>query len=149
MSQDAVALTHRWFEEVWNQGREETIHELCAPNVIGHGLGEAGAKMHGPADFKVFWQNLREAFPDCKVTVEDTLSQGNKTVARVVFRGTHAGRGGLGLDPTGRTVSISGIIILRIVNGKIHEAWNSWDQLGLLQQIGAMETPPDRFMTAR
>jgi hypothetical protein len=35
------------------------------------------------------------------------------------------------------------------VDGKIHEAWNSWDQLGLLQQIGAMDTPQDRFMTSQ
>jgi len=146
---NATAITYRWFEEVWNQGREETIDELCAPDITGDGLGEGGTPIKGAEGFKVFWRNLRDAFPDSKVTIEDTVTQGDKCVVRLTFRGTHTGKGGLGLAPSARQVAISGMIMLRIVDGKIHEAWNSWDQLGLLQQIGAMDTPQDRFMTSQ
>ena len=149
MSSQTATITHRWFEEVWNQGREETIDELCAPNITGDGLGEGGAQINGSEGFKVFWRNLRAAFPDCKITIEDTVSDGDKAVVRLTFRGSHNGEGGLGVPPSGRQVAISGMVMLRIKDGQIHEAWNSWDQLGLLQQIGAMDTPQDRFMTSR
>jgi hypothetical protein len=58
MATDMNAFLHRWFEEVWNQGREEKIDELLAPDGVAYGLGESEANVHGPAGFKVFWRNL-------------------------------------------------------------------------------------------
>ena len=147
MALDPLTLVHRWFDEVWNQGREETVDELSAPGVIGHGLGEGGADVRSPAAFKVFLRNMRSAFPDVQIRVEDTIIQGDKIAGRVVLEGTHRGDG-LGLAPTNRRVSITGIVIFRIANGQITEAWNNWDQLGLLQQLGAIPSPNrDRFLS--
>ena len=150
MSIDPHTLIHRWFDEVWNQGREETVDELYAPNGICHGLGEGGADVCGPAGFKVFWRNMRSALPDVEIRIEDTLVDGNKAVVRVVLEGTHLGDG-LGLPPTGRRVFITGIVIVSVAGGQVSEAWNSWDQLGLLQQIGAIPSSeaPDRFISAK
>jgi len=150
MSIDPHTLIHRWFDEVWNQGSEETVDELYAPNGICHGLGEGGADVCGPAGFKVFWRNMRSALPDVEIRIEDTLVDGNKAVVRVVLEGTHLGEG-LGLLPTGRRVSITGIVIISVAGGQVSEAWNSWDQLGLLQQIGAIPSSeaPDRFISAK
>jgi len=149
MSIDACTVVHRWFDEVWNQGREETIDELSASDAIGHGLGEGSTDLRGPAAFKVFWLNVRCALPDVHIGIEDAIVQGSKAVVRVVLEGTHLGEG-LGLPPTGRRVSVTGTIIFRIEGGQIAEAWNSWDQLGLLRQLGAIPAPqgPDRFLAA-
>lgn len=147
MPLDARAVLYRWFEEVWNQDREEVIDELMAPNSIAHGLGE-GAAAHGPAGFKPFLRNMRAAFPDIHIRIEDTIVQGDKAVVRVVLQGTHLGDG-LGLPKTGQPVTVTGIIITRVVNGQIVEGWNCWDQLGLLRQLEPNPAPSasDRFLS--
>ena len=148
MPANAKATIHRWFEEVWNQGRLETIDELFPADSVAHGLGEGNAVVRGPEAFKPFVRNLREAIPDIHIRVEDIIAEGDRAAVRVVLEGTHRGPG-LGVAPGGRPVRVSGIIIVRFAGDKIVEGWNSWDQLGLLQQIGAIPAPErtDRFLT--
>jgi steroid delta-isomerase-like uncharacterized protein len=150
MSKANKALVRRWFEEVWNQGREETIDELFAANGVGYGLGDTEAPVHGPAEIKPFVRNLRGALPDIHMKIEDSIAEGDKVTVRITVEGTHKGAQ-LGVAPTGRRVRIEGIVVVRIANGQIVEGWNSWDQLGLLRQIGALaaEKGPDQFTTAR
>jgi steroid delta-isomerase-like uncharacterized protein len=150
MPLDAGTLIHRWFDEVWNHGREDTIDELFAPDGIAHGLGEAGSGARGPEAFKIFLRNMRSALPDAHVRIEDTIVEGDKAVVRVVLKGTHRGPG-LGLPPSGKPVSISGMVMVRVAGGQIAEGWNNWDQLGLLQQTGALPAPEtqDRFLASR
>jgi predicted ester cyclase len=147
---DAKALIHRWFEEVWNHGREGTIDELFAQGAIAYGLGEEGAEVRGPNQFKTFWRNLRSALPNIHIRIEDTIADGDKVVVRVLLEGTHTGDG-LGVRPSRNRVAVPAIVIVRVSGGQIVEAWNSWDQLGLLQQTGAIHAPQasDRFLTAR
>ena len=148
MSESNKATARRWFEEVWNQGRKETIHELFAGEGVAHGLGDSEADVVGPAQFEIFAGNLRGALPDLNITVDDILSEGDSLAIRVTLRGKHTGHG-LGVEPTGRKVNIQGIIIARLRNGQLIEAWNSYDQLGLLRQIGALPTPNgDIFLDA-
>ncbi len=147
MQIDPKTLLARWFEEVWNQGREETVDELMAPNAVAVGLGEMDQEVHGPSEFKIFLRNMRQALPDVRIDMEDTTAERDKISARVVLKGTHRGNG-LGVPPTGNAVQIRGIVMVRIAGGKIVEGWNSWDQLGLLRQIGALNHPAgsDRFL---
>jgi steroid delta-isomerase-like uncharacterized protein len=150
MSEANKTLVRRWFDEVWNQGREETIDELFAANGTGYGLGDTDVALRGPADFKPFVRNLRGGLPDIHMTIEDTIAEGDKVTVRIIVEGTHKG-GHLGVAPTGRRVRIEGIVVVRIANGQIIEGWNSWDQLGLLRQIGALPAQKgrDQFTTAR
>jgi steroid delta-isomerase-like uncharacterized protein len=137
VSEENKAIVRRWFEEVWNQGREGTIDELFPAEGVAHGLGDSESDVHGPTEFKPFAANIRGSIPNTQIRVEDILSEGDRVAVRVILEGTHTGQG-LGVPPTGRKVSIQGIIILRMVDGQIVEAWNSYDQLGLLRQIGAL-----------
>jgi steroid delta-isomerase-like uncharacterized protein len=150
MALDPATVAHRWFEEAWNQGSEGAIDELSADDVIGHGIGEGGSDAIGREHFRVFWRNLRTALPDLHVTVEDTITQGEKVAIRIILEATHSGEG-LGVPPSNASVKITGIIIARVVNGQIAEAWNNWDQLALLQQIRAVPAhrPADRFLSAQ
>jgi len=149
VSERNKAVVRRWFEEVWNQGREATIDELFPAEGVAHGLGDSESDVHGAAEFRPFLANIRGGIPDIHVQVEDILCEGDRVAIRVWLKGTHAGPG-LGLAPTGRKISIQGIIIVRMVDGQIVEGWNSYDQLGLLRQIGALPGPGDRdrFLTA-
>ena len=133
------ALTRRWFDEVWNQGREETIDELAAPDVTMHGLGDGGGDVRGPDGFRPFWHRFREAFPDLRITIDDLLADGDKTAARVTLIGTHRGPG-IGVPPSGRPVRMSAMVIARWQGGRLVEGWNELDAAGLMRQIGA--APP-------
>src|SRR6478672_5376758 len=119
MSNDINAIVHRWFEEVWNQGREETVDELLAPGAIGHALAD-GQDTFGPEGFKPFMRNMRRAFPDTHVRVEDVITQGEKAAVRIVLEATHLGDD-LGLPKTGRPVKVAGVIVMRIAGGRIVE----------------------------
>jgi steroid delta-isomerase-like uncharacterized protein len=146
MHQDAKALVHRWFDEVWNQGREDTIDELFTHGVA-YGLGESDVTVRGPSDFKVFFHTMRSTFPDLRINIEDSVAEGDKCAVRVVLEGTHSGPG-FGVPPTGRRIHVAGIVIIHAAGGKLTAGWNTWDQLGLLRQIGALpgQTGTDRFL---
>jgi len=133
---DLRALSRRWFDEVWNQGRDQTIDELAAPDAAIHGLGEGGRQMSSPAEFRKFYHLFRSAFPDMRVEVNDVLLDvgGDKTAVRITFTGTHTGSG-LGLPPTGRPFRATAIILARWRDGRMVEAWNEFDAAGMMQQL--------------
>jgi steroid delta-isomerase-like uncharacterized protein len=136
-------LIRRWFDEVWNQGREATIDTMCAKDAVGYGQGQHGADIHGSDHFKQFWRGLRDAFSNIHIEVHDTIEQDDKVVARWTMTITHTGDF-LGIAPTQKRVSVKGISIQRYVNGQIAAGWDNWDQLGLLVQLGAV--PAAKFL---
>jgi predicted ester cyclase len=85
-------------------------------------------------------REIRGAFPDIQVKVEDVFGAGDKVVLRWSAIMTHTGDA-LGLTASGRTVRSRGITIARIVDGKVVEGWDNWDQLGMLEQIGVYKQP--------
>jgi steroid delta-isomerase-like uncharacterized protein len=120
----------RWFREVWNERRTETIDELFAPGAIGH--TENGDQ--GQAEFKVGREGLLNAFPDFEVQVEGTAADGDHVVVRWRARGTHRGDG-LGMAPTNRKVDFRGMTWLTFRNGLIVEGWDSWNLGRLLESL--------------
>jgi predicted ester cyclase len=131
-----AAIIRRWFEEVWNQGREETIDALAVEGVISHGIADLnGNPVTSIPAFKVYWRQVRAAIPDIRIAVEDTISEGDKVMARCVVTGTHTGPG-FTESPTHSPVSISGMCMVRLVEGRIAEAWNCFDFASLYQQLG-------------
>jgi steroid delta-isomerase-like uncharacterized protein len=133
-SPDAVVRT--WFEEVWNQGREETIDRLLARDGVAHGL-PGGDVMRGPEAFKPFFRNFRGAVPDIHIEVVQTVTEGDRVAVHCRVKGTHRGPL-LGIPATGKPADFSGIVILRIRDGQIVEAWNHFDFLGFYQQLGLL-----------
>jgi steroid delta-isomerase-like uncharacterized protein len=137
-TEDNAAFIRRWFEEVWNKGREEAVDELFDEKGVAHGLAdETGEPLRGAAGFKPFFRRFREAFPEIEVTVEDTVSEGDKVAARCTVRGAHRGDT-LGFAATNRPVEFTGICIVRVSQGKIVEAWNNFDFMAMLGQLGAL-----------
>jgi steroid delta-isomerase-like uncharacterized protein len=151
MTKENDALIRRWFEEVWNKGREEAIDEMFAEDGVANGLtDESGQALRGPAGFKPFFRKFREAFPEIEVVVEDTVAEGDKVAARCTVRGRHRGDT-LGFAATQAPVEFTGICIGRIRDGKIVEAWNNFDFMTMFQQLGALQTlapaPPEGEQT--
>ena len=130
------ALMRRWFDEVWNKGRAEAIGEMFAADGVAHGLSdEPGKTLKGPPDFMPFHGVFRGAFPDIEVVVEDSIAEGDKVAVRCSVRGRHAGDH-LGVAASNAPVEFTGMVIARIMNGKIVEAWNNFDFLAMNKQIG-------------
>jgi steroid delta-isomerase-like uncharacterized protein len=135
---DARTLIHKWFEEVWNQGRAASIDELFPQHAVLWGVNRPGVPSQGPAEFKEFHKALRSACPDVRVTLEDVVQEGDTVFARWTATMTHTGEG-LGMPPTGRALKISGMSALRVRDGEIVEGWNNWDQIGMARQLGVLD----------
>jgi steroid delta-isomerase-like uncharacterized protein len=136
MAAENKALVRRWFEEVWNKGSADAIDEMLAPDAIVHGLG---ADM-GQADFKRFHAAYRDAFPNVTIQIDETVAEGDMVAARWSGSGTHSGAG-LGFAATGKHARFTGMVFVRVREGRLVEGWNNFDQLGMLQQLGAVTVP--------
>ena len=137
------AAARRFFEEIWSEGRLDLVDELFAPEYVGHPSGPEET-VRGPEGVKEYIGRLREGFPDLIVTVDDQVAEDTKVATRWTARGTHDGEL-MGLDPTGRTATVTGITVQRFgAGGQITEAWTHWDTLGMLRQLGVAPQPAGR-----
>jgi len=138
-AEDNKALIRRQFEAIWNGGNLNVIDELYAPNYTNHDPANPD-QAPGPAGFIQRVSLYRTALPDLHLTIDDQVAEGDRVVTRWTGSGTHRGDL-LGIPPTGRSVSVTGMLISRIEGGKFVEEWVNWDTLGLLQQVGAVPAP--------
>jgi steroid delta-isomerase-like uncharacterized protein len=136
LSHENSKIAHRWFEEVWNKKRLAAIDEMADPSAVGQGQ-QFHDGLINLEEFRAFATHLQSAFPDLRVTIDDTVAEGDRVVLRWQLHMTHSGHF-LQYPPSGKNVNVSGITIFRIANGKIVAGWDKWDQLGLLEQIGAI-----------
>ena len=150
VASDNKALVRRWFEEVWNQGRADLIDQLRVPDMVATGLSHGNSETRGNDTFTNFYFNFREAFPDLHGEIHDIIAEDDKVVARLTFEATHLGHS-LGIQPSRKKIRFSCIAMARIMDGKISEAWNCIDYLGILEQLGAVSQSafPKEFFTTR
>jgi steroid delta-isomerase-like uncharacterized protein len=123
-------LARRYQEEVWGKGNLALLDELLAPDFVDHSLPETMDPSFAGARQAV--QGALDAFPDGVWTVEDVIAEGDKVVIRWRMQATHE-HAFRGLAPGGKPVTVTGITILRIADGKIAERWVNWDSLALRQ----------------
>ena len=129
------AIAKRGFE-AFNNGDLSIADEIIAADAVGH--DPAMDDSHGPDGYKQVIETYRGAFPDLKFTIEDCFSDGDRVCIRWSSTGTNDGEL-MGMPPTGKSVTGSGISIDKIADGKIVESWIHWDNLGLMQQLGIGE----------
>jgi steroid delta-isomerase-like uncharacterized protein len=136
-AEDNKATARRWYEEVFNAGNLDLIHELFAPNFVDHDPVNPLPGLEGVRQVVGIY---RGAFPDLHITVEDWVAEGEKVVTRFRAQGTHKGPL-MGIPPTEKQVTVTGIDMLGFEHGKISEHWGNRDDLGMLQQLGAVPAP--------
>jgi steroid delta-isomerase-like uncharacterized protein len=135
-TEDNKALVRRFYEEVINQKNLSLVDELCTTTHVYH---NPPTTLHGREEFKQLLSLYITAFPDARLSVEDQIAEGGKVVMRYTFRGTHQADL-MGIPPTGKQVTVTGMIITHIVNGQFEEGWLNFDALGMLQQLGVIPT---------
>lgn len=138
-SADDRALVLRIASEIWNRGELGVVDEVMAADAVYH-----GPHMPGDVGDREMWREhiarTRDAFPDSHVTFEELIPCDGTVVGRWTARGTH--RGDLpGLPASGTRIEVGGITIYRIRGGKIVEAWEQLDLLGMWEQLGVVSVP--------
>jgi predicted ester cyclase len=118
-------------DQGYNKGNLAALDQVVAAGFVEHQAGIMPPTLDG---LKTSIKNLRSAFPDLHVTIDDMLLNGDKTWARLTARGTQQGAFG-GLAPTGKSFMITVFDQCRFENGKIVEHWGVADQFALLMQL--------------
>jgi predicted ester cyclase len=139
-TKDLRALEHRFFEDI-NKGKAAgmaIIDEKYATDLLFH-MG-TGVDVRGLNGFKQIYSATHDAFPDNHTTLDDMVVEGDKAVVRYTTTGTHKGAF-MGIPPTNKKVTFSTIEIDRFAGGKVVEAWERYDTLSIMQQLGVIPTP--------
>ncbi len=137
--EEKKAVVSRITSDIWNRGDLEVVDEVMAADAPYHGphmpngLGDRESWRQAIAGY-------RGAFPDSHVTFDELIVSGDTVVGRWRATGTHTGPLP-GLPPTGKPIALGGITIYRIADGKIIEAWEQLDMLGMWQQLGVVSLP--------
>ena len=126
----------RLYQEIYNSNdldrlTEVVSEDLLTPNImpgIPHGLEGA----------KAAHRIMLTGFPDYQTIIDDMIAEGDQVAARIKMTGTHSGEF-MGIPPTGRRISFTGIYFARIAGGKIVEHWGEEDGVSLLQQLGVLK----------
>ncbi len=138
MSEESNKLVIRRFYDLYQASKYDEAEKLFDPQCVIHqpGMGNLTVKA-----FRKVGEEYQSAFPDGKFTIDSLIAEGDHVVARTTYRGTH--RGTLqGIPATNRQVVGPGVSIFRFSSdGKIIEAWNEYDQLDLMVQLGVMKAP--------
>jgi steroid delta-isomerase-like uncharacterized protein len=130
------ALSRRLLEEAFNAGNIDVIDELVTTDFVNHDAA-LPEPMIGPDAAKASINGYRTAFPDLRLTIEEQIADDQGVATRWSAKGTHEGDL-MGMAPTGKQATVTGITIDRIVDGRIAESWTNWDTLGMLQQLGVV-----------
>ena len=134
MPVDSLMEHQRTWIDGLNRGDVSAADHVFLPDCIVHVTG-VGEPFRGVGPWKDFIGVFLKAFPDLHVTVEDQVVQGDRVAFRWSATGTQTGP--LGPAPaTGKRVAIDGLVIDRVVGGKVHERWEQLDQSLMLQQLG-------------
>ena len=131
---DAKVIVRRLYEDVWKHRKLDVVNDLFSPSHALRDNNSSGSSV-GPEAYKIQVAMFLAAFPDLRFTVEDTVAEKDKLVASWTITGTHKGEF-MGIHPTNKKVSVEGITIHYLANGKIIDSNTSWDALGLMRQLG-------------
>jgi steroid delta-isomerase-like uncharacterized protein len=131
-AEDNKAIVRR-YQEAHNQNNLAALGEIVAADLISH--NKIPGMPPGLEGGKTVHQMLTAAFPDLHTNTDDLIAEGDKVVQRFTVSGTDKG-GFMGAPATGKSYKVGGISVFRIANGKIAEHWGSFDQMGVMQQLG-------------
>jgi steroid delta-isomerase-like uncharacterized protein len=133
IAQDNIKFYSKVWDEVINEGKIAVLDTAYAKDVVLHTVPET----KGAANAKAYYANYVTGFSDREFTVKETFAQGNKLTKYWVFKGKHTGDF-FGIPATGKTISVEGCTIATIINGKITEERDFFDNLEFLRQLGLM-----------
>ncbi len=133
---DPAPKMRRMYDEIFNKGNLDAMDEAFFPDVVFHSPVQR-EPIHGLDKLKPFVSQLRVAFPDLQVEIQEMISEDDKIAVYYIAKGTHKGDY-FGIPPTGRRVEIPELEFhrLSLAEGKVQEMWLVFNVLDVLQQLG-------------
>jgi steroid delta-isomerase-like uncharacterized protein len=129
----------RFFEEVFNRHDQAAASELISADFVAyHPAFPEGIR--GPEGIMQTTYMFRAGFPDLRYEPQDLVAEGDRVAVRWTAHGTHSGPF-MGVPPSGKQATITGLDIFRVSGNQLVEAWVNSDFLGLMQQIGGIPSP--------
>ena len=138
--EDNEEVIRRINTEVWENGNFDVIDELVAEDYVLHD-SSMPEEIHGPDGYREMAEMGADTV-DGDIEVDLVISTDDWVVSRWTMRGTHTGEIA-GVEPTNEEVTMTGIDISRVENGKLAESWQEVNMLNMLMTIGAI--PEDLF----
>jgi predicted ester cyclase len=131
------AIMRRLYEIV-KSGKFDEADEIIAVDMVDHDPVPGASQ--GLAGFKETARILHSAFPDMQITIDQLIAEDDVVAARFTMRGVHRGEL-MGMAPTGKEVTVTGMDIIRFKDGKGVEHWANQDDLGMMRQFGLLPAP--------
>jgi len=132
------AIVRRFVDEIFVQGRKESVDELLADDFVAHTWPSTGRPRE---DLKAAIDRVAGGLADAEFTIDDLIAEGDRVAVSLTTAATQVGPF-MGMPPSGRRYSIEEIHIFRLRDGKVVEHWHQFDQMGLMKQLGAMPGGP-------
>ncbi|MFL5733304.1 MAG: ester cyclase [Chloroflexia bacterium] len=126
----------RYLDEAWNKKNRAVIDEVISPDLVQNVRNVPP----GQEGVKRFFDMIDAAFPDAHLTVADIIAEGDRVASRFTVTGTHSGPFSR-IPPTGKPITLTGMAITRMRDGRMVESWNETDDLGMMQQLGIIPAP--------
>jgi steroid delta-isomerase-like uncharacterized protein len=134
-AEEAKAIERRIADEVWTQGKLDVIDELIAPDFVGS--SPTDGEFHGTDGFRQLVERYHSAFSGIEMRIERLVAEADWVATSWSARGAHTGEL-MGIAPTGREATVTGMQFSRVHDGKLVESHGLFDALGMLQQLGAV-----------
>jgi predicted ester cyclase len=126
-------LVRHFFEGIFNEGDLAVVHEVLAPDYVDH--SPFASEAPGPEGFKLRMEMLRASLA-VRMSLEDLIAERDLVAFRWTMVGKHVGEFA-GIAPTDVPVSLTGLNLERIADGKIVEHWSEYDRLALVEQVSS------------
>ena len=123
----------RAFIETWNSRDFDRFDSLMGPDAVLHVAG--GDVPCDATGTRAIAEEWTTAFPDWRFSLLGVVAEGDRVVAHMPYSGTHEGAI-VGVEPTGRSCTVDEMVIFRIADGRIAEAWEVFDEAGMWRQLG-------------
>lgn len=131
-------VVRTFIEQAFNEKNSEALDAYFSADLTDHALPPMLPS--GLQGRKMFYRAFLAAFPDLRVQIEDMVAENDRVVTSWSASGTHTGEL-MGIPPTGKSATFTGIAIDRFENGQSAEHWEVIDQVGMMQQLGLIPTP--------
>jgi steroid delta-isomerase-like uncharacterized protein len=140
---DNKSIVRRFVDEIFVQGRPETVDELLADDFVAHTWPSTG---HPKDDLKAAIGRVSKSLADPRFTIDDMIAEGDRVAVRLTTSARQVGEF-MGIPPSGKRYEIEEIHVFRLGDGKVVEHWHQFDQMGMMKQLGAMPGPSNGGVT--
>ena len=135
--EDNKAVVRRFIGQIFVEGRRDAVDDLVADDFTAHTWGNAA----GRDGLKAAMERVSKGLANARFTIDDMIGEVDRVAVRLTATATQVGEF-MGLPPSGKSYTIGEIHIFRIRDGKVVEHWHQFDQMSLMQQLGAMPGKP-------